>query len=359
VSDRLRGVAEPIADLVLRGTGGLRLARWLDSRDTASLRVLLYHRVVDPANDPLAGDPSIISATPEAFDEQIRVVARNYDPVSLEDVVSMLTGSGTLPRRAVLVTFDDGYRDVITHAWPILRRYGVPAVVFIPTAFPGHQRRFWWDEVWQMLSRPGPRRLVLPTGEVIDRTTPETFIATHRRLTRRLRREPPTVVRTTLEVLREALGEPTGPWPVPGWEDFKQLAGEGLTLASHGRTHASLPALTDADLADEIEGAGADLKAYVGTVPPVFAYPFGLFDSRVAASLRARGYTGAFCTTPGRNALPIPDTFAVRRQSVNVMYSSGRVQLGLAGFYPGPWSRLKAIAGRAGTGRILGIGYSW
>jgi peptidoglycan/xylan/chitin deacetylase (PgdA/CDA1 family) len=182
----------------------------------------------------------------------------------------------------------------------------------------------------------------------VDLTTPRARFLAYRRIVREMRPLPPHEVQARLGDLRVALGEVSGPAPVLGWSDLRALAGDGLAIASHGRTHASLPSLSDAELADEIDGAERDLGRELGRVPKIFAYPFGHFDARVATALRARGYACALSTIPGRNTLPVTEQYAVRRQSVNVTHSPSRVQLGLAGFYPGPWSRLRSV--------VLGLG---
>ena len=72
--------------------------------------------------------------TPADFEAQVALVSRDFDAVSLSDVLAALDDARRLPRRAVLVTFDDGYRDFATNAWPILRRASVPATRRCATA---------------------------------------------------------------------------------------------------------------------------------------------------------------------------------------------------------------------------------
>ena len=106
--------------------------------------------------------PSLISATPASFAAQIAMVARHFDPVSLPDVLASLDDPARLPPRAVLVTFDDGYRDFAAHAWPVLRAASVPATMFVATgAATDPSTPFWWDRLWaavQASARPGPHR---------------------------------------------------------------------------------------------------------------------------------------------------------------------------------------------------------
>jgi hypothetical protein len=85
------------------------------------LTVLAYHRVADPGHPGLDGYRRNVSATPEGFAHQMDYAAERFLPVSLEQVEAALDGGPRLPRRPLLVTFDDGYRDNLTTAWPVLR----------------------------------------------------------------------------------------------------------------------------------------------------------------------------------------------------------------------------------------------
>src|SRR5262245_53693435 len=99
------------------------------------LRVLTYHRVAEPEEFPWL-DPRLISSTPEAFDWQMRFLAGHHNVVSVEQVLNAAHGGKKLPKRAVLITFDDAYSCFGIHAWPILKRHRLPASLFVPTAYP-------------------------------------------------------------------------------------------------------------------------------------------------------------------------------------------------------------------------------
>ena len=71
-------------------------------------------------------------------------------------MLAALDGRHQLPRGAVLVTFDDGYRDFRELAWPLLKQYRVPAVMLVPTSFVSEpDQSFWWDSLWQIIDRTG------------------------------------------------------------------------------------------------------------------------------------------------------------------------------------------------------------
>jgi len=347
---RIRLVVERVADVVLRHLGVLAMARRLDSRDGHVLRVVVYHRVVDPNADPVNGDPNIISATPEAFAKQMRLLARYYTPIGAADLEASVRGGPPLPPRGVLVTFDDGYRDFATHAWPALKANRVPAILFVPTAYPDRPRLFWWDEVWQMLDRSTRREVSISGIGRVDLQTRQDRLGLMGFLRQHMRPLPPRLLHDLMAELRVALGVTIDPVSaVLTWDELRSLAREGVTIASHGRHHDSMPALSDQEVIEDIEGSQADLHRELGTRASTFSYPFGHYDPRASTALKARGFAVAFATGFGRNPLPFNDVFSMRRQSVNFEHSLSRVQLGLAGLYPTQLLRVSAAARSRGS----------
>lgn len=101
--------------------------------------VLLYHRI-----DKISKDPVMLTVTPETFEKHIKYINTYYKPVSLTELISRIT-TKSLVGDEVCVTFDDGYRDNLTNALPILEKYNTPATIFMTTANLGEQASFDWD----------------------------------------------------------------------------------------------------------------------------------------------------------------------------------------------------------------------
>jgi peptidoglycan/xylan/chitin deacetylase (PgdA/CDA1 family) len=261
------------------------------------LPVLTYHRVDRAAETPHLY-PGLISATPEEFEAQVRFVAERRHPVSVEDVLAARRGGAALPPRPVLLTFDDAYRDFDVHAWPVLRRYGVPAVLFVPTGYPDHpDRPFWWDRLWRAAGADDFRRLRDQIKEL-----------------------PHAEAMAEVDRLADDNGASAGEAPpaVLGWEDLRRLADEGVTLAPHSVTHPLLPRVPDDELSAEIGDSRADLERELGAVAPVFAYPSGAHDDRVVDAVGAAGFKVAFTTERGVNVLGRDDGTWLRLRRINV-----------------------------------------
>lgn len=111
--------------------------------------ILMYHRIAE-----LDLDPWSLCVTPQHFAEQLAVIQKIAHPISLQQL-NRDRQQGTIPHRAVAISFDDGYADNLDRAKPILENYGIPATVFVSTGYLGSQREFWWDELASILLKPG------------------------------------------------------------------------------------------------------------------------------------------------------------------------------------------------------------
>jgi peptidoglycan/xylan/chitin deacetylase (PgdA/CDA1 family) len=288
------------------------------------LSILTYHRVDEPSARPDLM-PSLISATPDGFAGQMAMVARDFDPVSLSDVVGALDDPRRLPRRAVLVTFDDGYRDFATHAWPVLRGASVPATLFVATAFTADPAaRFWWDRLWAAIRGAAPSTVATPIGALP--VGPGDARATVTRLRDWLKALDHDAVLHETDRIVEALA-PTGdarPDEAPaasvlGWDELRQLAAEGVTLAPHTRTHPLLDRVDLERAEAEITGSFDDLQRETGDIAPparVLAYPSGAHGESAVEAARRAGMTLAMTTQRGGNDLRRADRLRLRRINV-------------------------------------------
>ena len=285
------------------------------------LAVLTYHRVDEPARTPHLY-PGLVSATPAEFEEQMRLLATNHWPLSLSELLAVRRGEALLPPASVLVTFDDAYRDVAEHAWPIMRRHGIPLTLFVPTAFPDEPgRAFWWDRLYASLAGRGSV-ISTPVGYLAVRTE-EDRIRAFRQLREHLKSLPHDRAKALVE---EMSGEPGSRPPSPGsavlgWDELRRLAAEGVALAPHSRTHPLLDRLPRMEARREVLRSLDDLEREIGPTPRVFAYPGGGCDDEVAAVLEEEGFELGFLTRRGTNDLYRPDWLRLRR--INVGRTTG------------------------------------
>ena len=283
----------------------------------STLRVLTYHRIVDPMSTPLA-NPSLISATPADFDRQMQYLAKHYKVVSLPEVLDAQRGRRQLPPDATLITFDDAYRDFGEVAWPILRRYGLTATVFVPTAYPGDPRRsFWWDRLYPAFLHTSEDLLRgTPLGP-LPLETPDAKRASLRAVQQYIKTIPHDLAMPLIDGICDELGDsPSLPASVLNWDELRELQQEGAAFAAHTRTHPALPQVSVEQARAEIRGSREDLKRELGRTLPVFAYPFGAHDERVAAIAGEEGFELAFSCLDGHNHLPSREPLRLRRTNI-------------------------------------------
>lgn len=282
---------------------GVGAAERLDRERPDLLRVLTYHRVDTPGARPYL-NPSLLSATPQIFDAQMRFIAARHTPVSAGDVLAYFRDRQPLPRRAIMVTFDDAYCDFEEHAWPVLKRYSIPVTLFVPTAYPDNpDRRLWWDQLFDAVSRTTHTSITAGTQQ-LPLTTPAARLAAFKRLREHVKALPHEQALAWVDSINAQL-EVTPPVEnhIMGWDALRQLAREGVTLAAHTRTHPILTQVSLDEARQEALASRRDLEREVGPVLPVFAYPSGGFSVALADALREDGFEVAFTTVRGINRL--------------------------------------------------------
>lgn len=314
------------------GAGAVAALDGVLPRRRGALTILTYHRVDEPAAMPDLM-PSLVSATPDGFAAQMAMVARHFDPVGLPDVIAALDQPTRLPSRAVLVTFDDGYRDFATHAWPALRSAGVPATLFVATAAADDPSvPFWWDRLWSALWRaPDPDPIATPIGALpVGRRHARRTVAKIRGWLKTLDHDDAmTQVDRIVDELgsRAASGAASeAPFPATdtepatlGWDELRRLASDGATLAPHTRHHPLLDRIGVDRAVEEIAGAHADLEREIGAIaaiPKVLAYPSGAHGGSALEATRRAGMLLAMTTQRGGNDLRRVDRLRLRRINV-------------------------------------------
>jgi peptidoglycan/xylan/chitin deacetylase (PgdA/CDA1 family) len=219
--------------------------------DTAGVKVLVYHRVDRHPGRKLRA----WGMTPEAFLAQMSSIAEGgYEVLSLEEVLQVVRGERPSSRKAVALTFDDGYQDLLEHAVPVLRRFGFPATFFLVSERVGGTNS--WDD------RHG---------------------------------DPPS--------------------RLMGWNDAAALAAQGMEIGSHSRTHPFLTNLSESEMDREIRGSKEVIEDRLGRPVRFFSYPHGLHDERCRRLVASAGYSGACSTRFGVNGVHT-DPFQLRRSEI-------------------------------------------
>jgi peptidoglycan/xylan/chitin deacetylase (PgdA/CDA1 family) len=240
--------------------------------------ILLYHRVAN-----LQSDLWKLAVTPERFSEQLELMRGAFTVIALRELVERLP-AGTLAPRSLVITFDDGYRDNLHTAKPLLEHHGLPATVFVVAGYVDAKRDFWWDELEQLLR-----------AEHGDRPSD------HRALRDRLQRLTHGERQKTLDQMWEASGAARpSPTTVSTGAEIRELAEGGLIeIGAHTVTHPRLSRERRASQVDEIRTSKSNLSELVGRPVDYFSYPHGDYDRKTVQAVVESGFLAACSSTAG------------------------------------------------------------
>lgn len=314
---------------LIRTVGALRSAAVRD------LRVLAYHRVLPHLDEnAYPYDLELVSATASEFEWQMAYLGRNFVPVTCREVADALHDRRPLPRRAAMVTFDDGFLDNYEVAFPILKRLGVPGVFFLATGYIGGRRTFWFDQLVHLLLRtaaPSIRIDALDITLAIPSGVDGRRVATMQML-KRLKTASETDRLRALEQLEAAADIPpdtkTGALSAPmTWAHVREMSRSGMEFGSHTVTHPILARMDREHMRMELEVSKADIERETGAPVQAMAYPVGgtnAVNSQVLEAAAQAGYRIAFTYQPGANRLASTAPLLLKRLPVE-RYTSRRM----------------------------------
>jgi len=215
--------------------------------------ILSYHHI---AEAQARSDLNRFYVTPKNFESQMNYLKKgNFCVLELRELVHAIDHKLAIPRRAVVLTFDDGYKSFMLNAKDILASHGFKASIFIATAKVGGVDD--WDEDGQKVN----------DNQIMS------------------------------------------------WDDIRSLAKAGFSFYSHTANHPRLPDLTDEAILDELTISRQALEFQLGQKEHLFCYPFSAFDDRIARLVKSAGYLCACTTLPGINYIDT-DVYFLRRIDV-------------------------------------------
>jgi peptidoglycan/xylan/chitin deacetylase (PgdA/CDA1 family) len=290
-----------IIDAALRISPAQPVFHWRASR---ALAVLAYHEIRDP----------------DRFATQLDHLCRDAHPVSLAEVIGAIEGRSGLPARAVLVTFDDGHRDVIDIAMPLLRERGIPAVAFVVAGLIDTDRPHWWTEVKDLIRADG-------RAPAVEGLAPEAAVRALKVVPDALRRETIAALRRTATRPAQAVSQLTA-------ADLRRLGSEGVAIGNHSLTHPCLSRCDVQLIQHEVDASQEVLARLLGHEVESFAYPDGDRDERVTGVVRNAGIRAAFAFDHRLSDLRPPDPLHVSRLRIDADASLKRFRIVTSGLHP-------------------------
>ncbi len=286
--------------------------------------ILTFHGVTSDASGTICNEEGLHLHRP-LFERLMGHVAQHYHPVALTRVVDWLEGKETVPERAVAVTFDDGFRNVLTEAGPALKRYGIPATLFVTTDFVFKQQMLWPDRLVSAIALTRATRLELEvhgTRQIHDLTTRDAKLRANAHLNALCKslsqQDRLSLLGGIIERLQVDDAQLASAWdgfrPIDP-DEMRLLRGIGVTVGAHTCSHPILARLTPEEQTRELVQSKQMIESITGSICDEFAYPNGGpgdFNDETRARVIDAGYRCAF-TTIKRRVSRIDDCYAIPR----------------------------------------------
>jgi len=306
---RLRGQVKSALASAIAGVHEHRISALL-ARPPYRPLILGYHRVVEDFAAAAHTEMPSLLISRDMFERHIDWVGRQFRFASLDEIGERVASGNPFTEPVAAITFDDGYRDVFDHAYPVLKRKGIPAAMFVVTNLVGRASWLHHDRLYRLMAKAfavwdDPRRQLL--GLLSDLRLP----AAHRLSARAATEDAMTMVSTlvpelshaqvdqVLEGLEAAVGNGFGPAPrALSWSMLAEMRRSGFVIGSHTETHVSLPIESAGTVTAELEGSKRTLERELGEPISHFAYPGGQFTATVVEALHRAGYRFGYTACP-------------------------------------------------------------
>jgi len=337
------------------GAGLYQLLCRLKTRSGHPLLIVMYHQLAadtaQQADWTQWGIP-----TQSQFAAHLRFLRRHFRIMTVEDAMAAARAQGGWQEPTAAITFDDGYRSMYTIAWSVLREYGLPATVYLPSGYLNGGVEPWWLVVlecikhWDITALPLREIesvLQLKFGAEIHRYADETTLRhkLHCSIRDYLETQPDEVVGRTTGLLRELTIPNTAAFDHQHWfltwDQVREMATSGIRFGAHTISHANLAKMTAVEAEHEIVQSKEDIERQIAEPVMGFAYPYGgkrEAYKRLTGMLAARGFTYAVTTVSGCNH-PTTDPYLLYR--IGMRCSTRQALLGhdaymaiLSGFQP-------------------------
>jgi peptidoglycan/xylan/chitin deacetylase (PgdA/CDA1 family) len=342
------------------------------------VRILLYHRILDLQRErSLCSLPGVIVSV-KIFDQQMRYLSKNYHVISLESLVDRKKNDLPFPKKGVVITFDDGWKDNYSYAFPILKKYHLPATIFLTSGYIGTNKTFWPEQVISILesgknlkeklknlsheiyppviqdclndfiqeqeitlSPPHPNPL--PQGERGLRKFPPplmeggegegdalqykkpywnvlTDLIEHLKYLPKVKRE---VIIDDLKKRAKPPGKLFSDTPsMLSWEEIEILEKNHISFGSHSINHRILTQLDKTEARKEIFDSKKEIEKKLDKPVLAFAYPNGDLNDSVKELVKEAGYLCAVTLGSGLNDKHA-DLFSLSRRNIHESSSAG------------------------------------
>lgn len=293
----------------------------------------MYHRVLPNEDVYQQSVQPGMYVLDTVFAQHMKFVMDNFTVLSLQELLNLWkTGVWNEQARYCVVTFDDGWLDNYCHAYPVLKRLGLPATIFLPTDYVGKEEWFWPDQISFLLKVLADRTLKIEERKALEGLFSPVLNedagliiealacgeqATDR-IIERCKHVPITQMRGLIEALASVLKVSLPKKRViVNWEEVRDMSQNGLSFGSHSCSHRILTTITPEDVSDELMRSRHILLEKSVNYVPVFCYPNGNSNSHIQRLVQACGYEAAVSVQLGVEGSSPRNQFAISRVGIH------------------------------------------
>lgn len=272
--------------------------------------IVYGHRVADDNEGYLAG------LKPEWLDQQLAYLTRHYEIIALTKLVECFEQGRPVPGNSAVLTFDDGFRDNLTNALPLLQRYGVSATVFVVTGCISSGELPWSQRLGYLFQNTSRPSVELPgVKNDFDLQRDASRLAAYAAAKEPLKRMSRAEREKNLKALEETLEVDAPRDRMLSWSDLEEMRNQGIEIGAHTYSHPLLACISTEEAGWEMERSREDLRDRLGVERPSFCFPAGSCNAELMALARTLGFRSAFQPN-GRhrvNNLETADAFSLCR----------------------------------------------
>lgn len=295
-----------------------------------SFTVLMYHRVLEENDVEMEYvQPGIFISRP-VFEKQMAFLSKKYNLLSLKELAEMLMNNQSPPRKSIVLTFDDGWRDNYKHAYPILKKYNVPATIFLTTDFIDTDNMFWFDELSMILSMgkisSGKMAEIIKRNQGDTNESPPQHLDSDRFIEELKRLDLKTIREIITELIKESGLSPEKikrQRHMLTWDEVSEMSENNIDFGSHGRSHRILTNINMDEVIQELIESKNRIEEKLGGQAITFSYPNGNFNSEIKKQVAEAGYSCAVATNSIMRSIDQIDILELRRKNVHEDISVG------------------------------------
>ncbi len=285
-----------------------------------SVTVLMYHGIT-ASNNPVANfDHKHVEKA--KFEEQLTYLQKHYSIISFHDFILWKQGEKTFKKLALMLTFDDGYKNCYTQLFSILKQYNVPATIFLPTKYVGAKQPAWYDVPAWCIAQTKNQEITIQ-GKKFLLETDKQKIATLVQIKRLISCNVEQRKEIIEEIIKQTACNPNEcnneDFLFVDWKDCMEMQQYNIIFGSHSVTHQVMTALEEKELKKEIAESKKEIEKILKKPCMAFSYPFGNNNLQIRKILFEEKYACALTSTYGTNTRKT-NPFQLKRIALNNLY---------------------------------------